>query len=503
MENKQPAFLLGKESNIETENQPSEMLKHLVLRWFLETQATLILQDGRLPEWFHGFITRTQTEDLLKDKDFGCFLIRLNERALGYILSYRGKDRCRHFVISCQRNGHYVIAGDPHTHESLAELIGYYQISEIEPFEEHLTTACSKLEDKGIYDEISLDRQASSKQHSAPVTPLLTSQTSSSSPTIKPKKDSTSHPSAHSRRKVQGQQKSLSKEKQSLIAEDPDAAPPIPDRSRLLMARSFEEDTGDGGNKVSAAPQKTHLDHKSLDMPKDADKAFVDHSQKPEEANPGSKKKTSSVFALSKQSEKFYSNKISPKETCPPGGIYTEISLTQPEPQSSQSSLKPPKKATLSSPPVTPPKLSPRLLNKPKTNTERQEPQTHSASPAVDEEYRKPVHDQTTAQSPKGTLYGQVHKAKSPKPAASVSDNTSNTYEQIPLPMKPRETYDQICSKPGQSSRTQINAENPYEKIPEFPKDSSTKHASSPENTYEQISFGSGKGAQAKPSHKV
>lgn len=59
MENKQPAFLLGKESYIETENQPSEMLKHLVLRWFLETQSPLILQDGRLPEWFHGFITRT------------------------------------------------------------------------------------------------------------------------------------------------------------------------------------------------------------------------------------------------------------------------------------------------------------------------------------------------------------------------------------------------------------------------------------------------------------
>ncbi|XP_066492359.1 SH2 domain-containing protein 7 isoform X1 [Tiliqua scincoides] len=519
MENKQPAFLLGKESNVETENQPSEMLKHLVLRWFLETQAPLILQDGRLPEWFHGFITRKQTEDLLKDKDFGCFLIRLNERALGYILSYRGKDRCRHFVISCQRNGHYVIAGDTHTHESLAGLIGYYRTSEIEPFEENLTTACSKAEDKGIYDEISLDRQATSKQSSASATPLLTSQTSSSSPTSKLEKDSTSNPPAPSRRKVPEPQKSLSKDRQSLNTEDLDAAPPIPDRSRLLMTKSFEEDSGDGRNKVYAAQKK---DNKSLDMPKEVDKAFTDNSQKRDEANQGSRKKTSSVFALSKQSDRFYSNKISPKETCSPGTIYSEISLeksslTQPEPQGSQFSFKPPKKATLSSPPITPPKLSPRLPNKPKTNTERQQSEssypTSSASPAVDEEHRKPVHDQSAANSPKETLYGQVNKMKPQKPAASASDNTSNTYESIPfeqdserlpmsLSMKPTKTYDQICSKSGQPSRAQIYTEDPYEKIPDFSRDSSTKHVSTSENTYEQISFGSGKGAPAKPSHK-
>lgn len=33
-------------------------LQELALRWFMETQAPLILQDGALPPWFHGFITR-------------------------------------------------------------------------------------------------------------------------------------------------------------------------------------------------------------------------------------------------------------------------------------------------------------------------------------------------------------------------------------------------------------------------------------------------------------
>lgn len=33
-------------------------LQELALTWFTETQAPLILQDGALPPWFHGFITR-------------------------------------------------------------------------------------------------------------------------------------------------------------------------------------------------------------------------------------------------------------------------------------------------------------------------------------------------------------------------------------------------------------------------------------------------------------
>lgn len=299
------------------------------------------------------------------------------------------------------------------------------------------------------------------------------------------------------------------------------------------MAKSFEEDSGDGGNKVHAAQKKHHS--KSLDMPKDVDKTFADNSQKPEEANQGGKKKTSSIFALSKQSDRFYSNKHTQKETSPSETIYSEIDLdreksclTQPEPQGSQASLKTPKKATLSSPSITPPKVSPRLPSKPKTNPEYQESElpypTYSASPVVDEEHKKPIHDQTSANSPKLTcpLYGHVHKLKSQKPAASACDNTSNTYEPIPfgwpktatpeqdsenppksLPMKLTETYDQISSKPGPPSRTQIYRENPYEQIPNFSKDSSTKNVPTAENPYEQISFDSGKGAPAKPSYKV
>lgn len=38
--------------------QALAQLQELALHWFTETQAPLILQNGTLPSWFHGFITR-------------------------------------------------------------------------------------------------------------------------------------------------------------------------------------------------------------------------------------------------------------------------------------------------------------------------------------------------------------------------------------------------------------------------------------------------------------
>lgn len=34
-------------------------------------------------------LSARDTEDLLKDKALGCFLIRLSDKAIGYILSYK------------------------------------------------------------------------------------------------------------------------------------------------------------------------------------------------------------------------------------------------------------------------------------------------------------------------------------------------------------------------------------------------------------------------------
>ncbi|XP_074514399.1 uncharacterized protein sh2d7 [Sebastes fasciatus] len=129
-------------------------LKELVLRWFTETQAPLILNNGNFPDWFQGFAARKDTEDLLRDKALGCFLIRLSDKAVGYILSYKGQDRCRHFVITQNPDGQFSISGDSQTYRSLKELIEHYKVSPIQPFGEYLTSSCYEVNEGELYDVV-------------------------------------------------------------------------------------------------------------------------------------------------------------------------------------------------------------------------------------------------------------------------------------------------------------------------------------------------------------
>ncbi|XP_070259037.1 SH2 domain-containing protein 7 [Myotis yumanensis] len=138
------------------DSQAAAELQELALRWFMETQAPLVLQDGALPPWFHGFITRKQAEQRLRDQAVGCFLVRLSDRATGYILSYRGSDRCRHFVVTQLPNRRYLVSGDTHSHPSLAALLHHHQGAPFEPFGETLAAACARPQDEDPYDAITL-----------------------------------------------------------------------------------------------------------------------------------------------------------------------------------------------------------------------------------------------------------------------------------------------------------------------------------------------------------
>ncbi|XP_018548218.1 SH2 domain-containing protein 7-like [Lates calcarifer] len=146
MENK-----LGVDLQMET---PEGGLKELVLRWFTETQAALMLNNGNFPDWFQGFAARKDAEDLLRDKALGSFLIRLSDKAIGYILSYKGHDRCRHFVITQDQDGQFAISGDCQTYHSLTELIEHYKVSPIQPFGECLTSSCYEEDTGELYDVV-------------------------------------------------------------------------------------------------------------------------------------------------------------------------------------------------------------------------------------------------------------------------------------------------------------------------------------------------------------
>ncbi|XP_054627865.1 uncharacterized protein LOC129179064 isoform X2 [Dunckerocampus dactyliophorus] len=152
--------VLGGDSD---EMNPSEGgLKDLVLRWFIGTQAPLILQYGNFPDWFQGFTARKHAEDLLQDKALGSFLIRLSEKAIGYILSYKGLGRCRHFVITQNQDGLFVIAGDCHTYDSITKLIEHYKVSPIQPFGEYLTSSCHEANASGLYDVVNYSSKGKS-----------------------------------------------------------------------------------------------------------------------------------------------------------------------------------------------------------------------------------------------------------------------------------------------------------------------------------------------------
>ncbi|XP_036073242.1 SH2 domain-containing protein 7 isoform X1 [Oryzias melastigma] len=135
-------------------------LKELVLSWFQETQAPQMMSDGNFPVWFQGLAPRKHAEDLLRDKGVGSFLIRLSDKAIGYILSYKGQDRCRHFVITQNQHGQFMVAGDCELFGSLNELIEHYRVSPIQPFGECLTFSCCEEDAEDLYDMVNVQRKS-------------------------------------------------------------------------------------------------------------------------------------------------------------------------------------------------------------------------------------------------------------------------------------------------------------------------------------------------------
>nr|XP_038028448.1 SH2 domain-containing protein 2A [Anas platyrhynchos] len=114
--------------------------------WFEQTQAGRLGAEGELPAWFHGFLSRRDTELLLRDRPPGCFLVRFSESTVGFVLSYRGRERCRHFVLDQLPDGRYVILGECSAHAELGALLRHHATAPIAPYRELLTVPCPRQE---------------------------------------------------------------------------------------------------------------------------------------------------------------------------------------------------------------------------------------------------------------------------------------------------------------------------------------------------------------------
>ncbi|OWK55019.1 SH2 domain-containing protein 2A [Lonchura striata] len=116
-----------------------EALRALTRLWFEQTQAQRLGPEGEFPPWFHGFISRREAEELLQDQPLGCFLVRFSESTVGFVLSYRGRERCRHFVLDQLPDGRYVILGERSAHAELAGLLQHHATAPVTPYHEFLT----------------------------------------------------------------------------------------------------------------------------------------------------------------------------------------------------------------------------------------------------------------------------------------------------------------------------------------------------------------------------
>ncbi|XP_068447875.1 hematopoietic SH2 domain-containing protein homolog [Clinocottus analis] len=123
--------------------------------WFTESQLQKVIRNGIIPKWFHGIISRKVAEDLLMSRPPGYFLIRVGESRIGYSLSHRVEDRCRHFMIDALEDGHYIILGENRRHRCLQDIVDFHKRTPIMPFSEVLTVPCGQIsEDETDYAEL-------------------------------------------------------------------------------------------------------------------------------------------------------------------------------------------------------------------------------------------------------------------------------------------------------------------------------------------------------------
>ncbi|KAK7115853.1 myosin-IIIb-like isoform X2 [Littorina saxatilis] len=120
--------------------------KKAAAEWFKQTQTEHVMNptNTRFAEWFHGIISRKESERLLKDKIIGSFLIRVSESRFGYTLSFKDKNRVRHYMIDQLKNGKFIIIGEPKVHRTLHTLIAYHRKVKISNWEGLLTVPCGQ-----------------------------------------------------------------------------------------------------------------------------------------------------------------------------------------------------------------------------------------------------------------------------------------------------------------------------------------------------------------------
>ncbi|XP_068127253.1 SH2 domain-containing protein 4A [Hyperolius riggenbachi] len=130
-----------------------------IIKWYKEEQ--LPLQAGwdssrtSIALWFHGIISRLDSEDLLKNHIPGSFLLRVSERIQGYVLSYRHAEGYMHFLIDASGTSYSFLGVDQLQHATLADLVDYHKTEPITSLgKELLLYPCGQRKNSCDYSEL-------------------------------------------------------------------------------------------------------------------------------------------------------------------------------------------------------------------------------------------------------------------------------------------------------------------------------------------------------------
>uniref|UniRef100_H3AMK5 SH2 domain containing 4A n=1 Tax=Latimeria chalumnae TaxID=7897 RepID=H3AMK5_LATCH len=130
-----------------------------IIQWFKEEQINLgagcVKNSKEIASWFHGIITREESEELLSRKRPGSFLIRVSEKIKGYVLSYRSEEGLKHFLIDASGNSYSFLGVDQLQHTTLAELVEYHKEEPITSLgKEQLLYPCGQRAFKPNYSDL-------------------------------------------------------------------------------------------------------------------------------------------------------------------------------------------------------------------------------------------------------------------------------------------------------------------------------------------------------------
>lgn len=135
-----------------------DMKRAASVRWFKEVEMKKgnAMADadeanaaglGGFAQWFHGVISRKESEALLQGKKAGTFLIRVSETRFGYSLSVLSTDgRIKHFMIDQTENAQYMVVGNDRRFKSLNALASHHRKSKLTEKDDKLLFPCPQKE---------------------------------------------------------------------------------------------------------------------------------------------------------------------------------------------------------------------------------------------------------------------------------------------------------------------------------------------------------------------